>query len=220
MKKNLLLSVFLVAVISAAGIFKYGGQGRVGADILIAALMFGIVLFLEFILVFAMLERKISYMSKLDHRAAPIMRLSLLVFLVAAVSAAGIFKYMGQGPVWDGILITMLILGTVLSLEFILVFAILERRISCLETRSHRAAPVGGKTKSCKMEMDVGKLKAELEGLDDRMPVYVGCSGECNYDFRGDSPKPNTDTFAIVYEGKLFITDECSIATDEDGNSI
>ena len=64
------------------------------------------------------------------------------------------------------------------------------------------------------MEMNVGKLKAILEYLSDDMLVFVGCQGYCNYDFEEGQPYRNTDTFAIVYKGKLFITDACAIETE------
>ena len=70
-----------------------------------------------------------------------------------------------------------------------------------------------------KMEMNVGYLKSVIEDLPDDMPVFVGCQGYTNYDFRAGKPCDDTDTFAIVHEGKLFITDECAVE-DENGNSI
>ena len=62
-----------------------------------------------------------------------------------------------------------------------------------------------------KMEMNVGYLKELLNDLPDDMPVFVACQGECNYDFYRKQPCKETDTFGIVYDGKLFITDDCSV---------
>lgn len=61
------------------------------------------------------------------------------------------------------------------------------------------------------MEMNVGKLKQELKDLPDDMPVFVACEGYCNYNFGKQEPFDSTDTFAIIHEGKLFITDECVV---------
>lgn len=70
-----------------------------------------------------------------------------------------------------------------------------------------------------RMEMNVGKLKQELKDLPDDMPVFVACEGYCNYDFRQQKPFDGADTFAIIHEGKLFITDECAVDTG-DGTTI
>lgn len=51
------------------------------------------------------------------------------------------------------------------------------------------------------------------------MPVFVGCQGYTNYDFKNQKPFDDTDTFVIPYKGKLFITDTVCIET-EDGNTI
>jgi hypothetical protein len=64
------------------------------------------------------------------------------------------------------------------------------------------------------MEMNVGKLKEILKDLPDDMQVFVGCEGYCNYDFAEGQPYRDTDTFGIVYKGKLFITDDCAIETE------
>ena len=64
------------------------------------------------------------------------------------------------------------------------------------------------------MEMNVGKLKEILKVLPDDMPVFVGCEGYCNYDFAEGQPMDGTDTFGIVYKGKLFITDDGAIETE------
>ena len=62
-----------------------------------------------------------------------------------------------------------------------------------------------------KMEMNVGYLKDVIKDLPDDMPVFVACQGECNYDFYRKQPCKDTDTFGIVHDGKLFITDECAV---------
>lgn len=64
------------------------------------------------------------------------------------------------------------------------------------------------------MEMNVGKLKEILKDLPDDMQVFVGCGGYCNYDFKKGQPDRGTDTFGIIYKGKLFITDPCAIETE------
>ena len=63
------------------------------------------------------------------------------------------------------------------------------------------------------MEMNIGKLKDIIEDLPDDMPVFVACQGYCNYDFVHKHPCEKTDTFGIVRNGKLFITDECAVET-------
>lgn len=63
------------------------------------------------------------------------------------------------------------------------------------------------------MEMNVGLLKEIISDLPDNMPVFVGCKGNCNYDFGNEKPCDRTDTFAIVHDGKLFIIDEQHIET-------
>lgn len=70
------------------------------------------------------------------------------------------------------------------------------------------------------MEMNVGLLKENIKELPDDTPVFVGCQGECNYDFKKKKPRTGTDTFVIVHDGKVFITDEHNIAKDGNGNSI
>lgn len=62
-----------------------------------------------------------------------------------------------------------------------------------------------------KMEMNVGHLKECLQGLSDDMPVYVACNGECNCDFEKKRPREGADTFAIIHNGALFITDENAV---------
>ena len=64
------------------------------------------------------------------------------------------------------------------------------------------------------MEMNVGRLKEILKDLPDDMLVFVGCEGYCNYDFEERQPMDGTDTFGIVYGGKLFIVDDCAIETE------
>lgn len=63
------------------------------------------------------------------------------------------------------------------------------------------------------MKMNVGKLKDIIKNLPDDMPVFVACQGYCNYNFDRGQPCKETDTFGIVYDGKLFITDECAVET-------
>lgn len=67
------------------------------------------------------------------------------------------------------------------------------------------------KNTSYHMEMHVGKLKKLLNDLPDDMPVFVACQGYCNYDFDRGQSCEDTDTFGIVHDGKLFITDDCSV---------
>lgn len=62
-----------------------------------------------------------------------------------------------------------------------------------------------------KVEMNIGKLKEIIKDLPDDMQVYVACDGFCNYDFDYNRPFEDTDTFGIVHDGKLFITDDCSV---------
>lgn len=64
------------------------------------------------------------------------------------------------------------------------------------------------------MEMSIGKLKDIIKDLPDDMLVFVACHGECNYDFEQKQPCKETDTFGIVHDGKLFITDECAVETE------
>lgn len=63
------------------------------------------------------------------------------------------------------------------------------------------------------MEMNVGKLKEIIKNLPDDMPVFVACQGYCNYNFDRKQPFEDTDTFGIVHDGKLFITDDCAVDT-------
>lgn len=62
-----------------------------------------------------------------------------------------------------------------------------------------------------RMEMNVGYLKDVIKDLPDDMPVFVACQGECNYDFEREQPCNETDTFGIIHDGKLFITDDCDV---------
>lgn len=62
-----------------------------------------------------------------------------------------------------------------------------------------------------KVEMNVGKLKEIIKDLPDDMQVFVACDGFCNYDFDYNRPFEDTDTFGIVHDGKLFITDDCAV---------
>lgn len=88
----------------------------------------------------------------------------------------------------------------------------LYRYLSC-ETKDDNGAK-----DNISMEMNVGYLKNILKDLPDETPVFVACQGYCNYDFENNKPVDNTDTFAIVYDGKLFITDECAVTIDSDGD--
>ena len=60
-------------------------------------------------------------------------------------------------------------------------------------------------------EMNVGCLKELIKDLSDDTPVFVACKGYCNYDFENNKPAKGTDTFVIEHDGKIFITDECSV---------
>lgn len=62
-------------------------------------------------------------------------------------------------------------------------------------------------------EMTVGLLKKLISILPDDTEVFVGCQGYTNYDFKNGKECDGTNTFAIVHNGKLFITDECAIET-------
>lgn len=63
------------------------------------------------------------------------------------------------------------------------------------------------------IEMNVGYLRDLIKDLPDDMPVFVACHEECNYDFYRKQPCKETNTFGIVYDGKLFITDDCAVET-------
>lgn len=65
--------------------------------------------------------------------------------------------------------------------------------------------------------MNIKMLKEIIRELPDDMEVFVGCQGYSNYDFRHDEPWEDSDTFAIIHDGKLFITDSCAL---EDKNGI
>lgn len=67
--------------------------------------------------------------------------------------------------------------------------------------------------------MDVGYLKELIENLPNDMEVFVSCQGYSNYDFCKNEPWADSDTFAIVHNGKLFIADECAVE-DGEGNTI
>lgn len=69
------------------------------------------------------------------------------------------------------------------------------------------------------MEMNVGLLKELIKDFPEDMSVFVSCHGYCNYDFKNKKPNDDTDTFAVVHDEKLFITDECAIE-DENGITI
>lgn len=61
------------------------------------------------------------------------------------------------------------------------------------------------------MEMNVGKIKEIIKNLPDDMPVFVACQGYCNYNFDSKQPFEDTDTFGIIHDGMLFITDNCAV---------
>lgn len=67
--------------------------------------------------------------------------------------------------------------------------------------------------------INVGYLKELIKDLPDDMEIFVGCQGYSNFDFCKNKSWANSDTFAIVHDGKLFITDECAIE-DGEGNTI
>lgn len=71
-----------------------------------------------------------------------------------------------------------------------------------------------------KMEMNVGMLKNLIKNLPDDTQVFVACEGYCNYDFGNNEPLEDTDTFVIVNDGKLFITDNCAVKIDAEGNTL
>lgn len=68
------------------------------------------------------------------------------------------------------------------------------------------------------MEMNIKMLKELIKDLPDNMLVFTACQGYCNYDFKNDKPYESTDTFAIIHDGKLFITDNCAVEVDRAGN--
>lgn len=70
-----------------------------------------------------------------------------------------------------------------------------------------------------RMEMNVGLLKEVIKDLPDDMPIFVGCEGYTNYDFENGKLVEDDDTFTIVHNGKLFITDSAAIE-DENGDII
>lgn len=61
--------------------------------------------------------------------------------------------------------------------------------------------------------MTIGMLKQMIKdsGLPEDAPVFVGCQGYTNYDKETRSMCKDDDTFAIVHDGKMFITDECAV---------
>ena len=68
--------------------------------------------------------------------------------------------------------------------------------------------------------LNIKYLKSIIKNLPDDMEIFVGCQGYTNYDFKRGCMPEDSDTFAIVHDGKLFITDECAIEIDENGNTI
>lgn len=67
--------------------------------------------------------------------------------------------------------------------------------------------------------INIKYLKKFIENLPDDMEVFVGCQGYTNYDFKRGCMPEDSDTFLSVHDGKLFITDECAIET-ENGETI
>lgn len=70
------------------------------------------------------------------------------------------------------------------------------------------------------MEMNIGVLKDLIKDLPNNTQVFVACEGYCNYDFKNHKPYDDTYTFAIIHDGKLFITDDCAVEIDEYGNTL
>lgn len=64
--------------------------------------------------------------------------------------------------------------------------------------------------------MKIGDLKEIIKDLSDDMEVFVGCQGYSNFNFSEGKPFDDDETFAIVHDGKLFITDACAIEVEED----
>lgn len=75
----------------------------------------------------------------------------------------------------------------------------------------YRCMTYKGEELMLNMEMNVGCLKEIIKDLPDAMPVFVACQGYCNYNFDRKQPFEDTDTFGIVHDGKLFITDDCTV---------
>lgn len=69
-------------------------------------------------------------------------------------------------------------------------------------------------------EMNVGLLKDVIKDLPDDMPVFVACQGYTNYDFKDETFEEYEDTFGIVHDGKLFITDSCALEINDEGDTI
>lgn len=70
------------------------------------------------------------------------------------------------------------------------------------------------------MEMNVGMLKDIIKDIPDDTQIFVACEGYCNYDFKNNKPWKDTDTFAIMHDGKLFMTDNCVVEIDGEGNTL
>lgn len=70
------------------------------------------------------------------------------------------------------------------------------------------------------MEMNVGMLKELIKDLPDDTQIFVACEGYCNYDFKNQKPFEDTDTFVIIHDGKLFITDDCAVEIDRYGSTL
>jgi len=67
--------------------------------------------------------------------------------------------------------------------------------------------------------MQAGDLKEILDAVPDDAKVFVACEGYCNYDFKNAAAKEGTETFAIMRDGNLFITDACAV-DDEAGGTL
>lgn len=53
--------------------------------------------------------------------------------------------------------------------------------------------------------MNVGYLKELIKDLPDDMEIFVGCQGYSNFDFCKNKSWADSDTFAIVHDGKLLL---------------
>lgn len=67
--------------------------------------------------------------------------------------------------------------------------------------------------------MKVTDLKKIIKSLPNDMEVFVGCEGYSNFDFENNKCYEGGKTIITIYDGKLFITDECAIETN-DGSTL
>ena len=67
--------------------------------------------------------------------------------------------------------------------------------------------------------IQAGDLKEFLKTVPDDAKVYVACQGYCNYDFKNSCECEDNETFAIMRDGNLFITDTCAV-DDEAGGTL